>query len=255
MESKANAVSRIVEIIGESTKREQPVAVSELIYHSDIAKPTYHRLVQQLDEEGFLTTDQRGNLYPGAALRNIALNLAGNNTQRAQLQAILHGLSRRIDETCGIAVPDGDAMVYQERIETNWPLRIVLPVGMRTPVWATASGKLLLSTLNKAQRDRLFERTPIEPLAKNTHRDRESLEAELRQIRSQQVSVDNEEFIDGLVAVAIPLFSPQGKLLASLFCHCPKTRKSLSTLLSYLPDLERAREQLLSLYQLNDDNN
>ncbi|MDO6708537.1 IclR family transcriptional regulator [Photobacterium sp. 1_MG-2023] len=243
-ENKANAVSRIIEIVTQTAGHEQPVPLPDLIFHSDIPKPTYHRLVQQLDEEKFLTADERGNVYPGAELKRIALNLNNHNERRAQLQAILHGLSRRVNETCGIAIPDGNGMVYHERIQTNWPLQIVLPLGMKTPVWATASGKLFLSTLTKAQRDRIFDQTDLIKLAKNTHTERENLEQELRLIRGRQVSVDNEEFIDGLVAVAIPVLSEDGKFLASLFCHCPKTRKNLDQLLTFLPDLSRTRDQL-----------
>ncbi|NAW87770.1 IclR family transcriptional regulator [Photobacterium halotolerans] len=244
MENKANAVSRIVEIITQSARQEQPVPLPELIFHSEIPKPTYHRLVQQLDDEQFLTADERGNVYPGAELKRIALNLNSNNERKAQLQAILHGLSRRVKETCGIAIPDGNEMVYHERIQTNWPLQIVLPIGMKTPVWATASGKLFLSSLTKTQRERIIGQLDMTKLAKNTHTDPDTLEQELKIIRGRQVSVDNEEFIDGLVAVAIPVKSADGKFLASLFCHCPKTRKSLDQLLTYLPDLERTRDQL-----------
>jgi len=246
MENKANAVSRIVEIITQSARQEQPVPLPELIFHSEIPKPTYHRLVQQLDDETFLTADERGNVYPGAELKRIALNLNSNNERKAQLQAILHGLSRRVKETCGIAIPDGHDMVYHERIQTNWPLQIVLPIGMKTPIWATASGKLFLSSLPKMQRERIISQLEMTKLAKNTHTDRDALEQELKVIRGRQVSVDNEEFIDGLVAVAIPVKSADGKFLASLFCHCPKTRKSLDQLLTYLPDLERTRDQLQS---------
>lgn len=113
MESKANAVSRIVEIIGESTKREQPVAVSELIYHSDIAKPTYHRLVQQLDEEGFLTTDQRGNLYPGAALRNIALNLRATIPSERSCKPFCMDFRAELTKPVGLRSP----------MATQWSIR------------------------------------------------------------------------------------------------------------------------------------
>lgn len=244
MDNKANAVSRVVEIVTQSAKQEQPISLPDLIFHSEIPKPTYHRLVQQLDEDAFLSSDHRGNIYPGAELKRIALNINSNSERKTYLQAILHGLSRRIEETCGIAIPDGNDMVYYERIQTNWPLKIILPLGMKSPIWATASGKLFLSSLTKSQREKLLNQLPLTRYAKNTQTDKVALEAELKKIRHRQFSVDNEEFIDGLVAVAIPIFSSNGKFLASLFCHCPKTRKSLDELLTFLPDLERTRDQL-----------
>ncbi|WP_244943729.1 IclR family transcriptional regulator [Vibrio algivorus] len=244
MESKANAVSRIVEIVTQTAQQQHPISLPDLIFHSKIPKPTYHRLVQQLDEEHFLSTDSRGNIYPGTELKRIALNIHSYNEKRACVQAILHGLSRRVDETCGIALPDGNEMVYHERIQTNWPLKIVLPLGMKPPIWTTASGKLFLSSLAKAQRNKLLNQLPLQRYAKNTQTNKISLEAEFKQIRQRQYSVDNEEFIDGLVAIAVPIYSSEGKFLASLFCHCPKTRKSLDDLLTFLPVLEQTRAKL-----------
>ena len=48
-------------------------------------------------------------------------------------QAILRQLSEAIGETCGLAIPDGLDMLYFDRVQTNWPLQINLPIGSHTP--------------------------------------------------------------------------------------------------------------------------
>ena len=50
------------------------------------------------------------------------------------------------------ALPDREAMVYIERVQTEWPLRIQLPIGTRVPFHCTASGKMYLSTLERRYR-------------------------------------------------------------------------------------------------------
>ncbi|MFT6639729.1 MAG: IclR family acetate operon transcriptional repressor [Flavobacteriaceae bacterium] len=59
---------------------------------------------------------------------------------QAQRRTILSTLSQDIGETCNIAVPDGAEMIYFDRAETHWPVRVNLKVGSRVPAYATAGG-------------------------------------------------------------------------------------------------------------------
>jgi len=67
-------------------------------------------------------------------------------------RVIFERLANTTGETCGIAIPDGTEMIYFDRVQSNWPLQIYLPVGSRTPLWCTSSGKLYLSSLPREQR-------------------------------------------------------------------------------------------------------
>ncbi len=53
--------------------------------------------------------------------------------------------------TCNIATPDRDGMVYIDRVETKWPLRIQLPIGTTVPFHCTASGNLSPDNFSHAQ--------------------------------------------------------------------------------------------------------
>ena len=87
----------------------------------------------------------------------------------------------------------------------------------------------------------------LEKLTKNTLIDAENLLNELRLVAKQGYAIDNEEFVDGMVACAVPIKSNQGKLLACLFTHAPVIRKDLNQLLEYLPALREAAGELSQL--------
>ena len=159
-------------------------------------------------------------------------------------QAILKNLAETIGETCGIAIPDGTDMIYYDRVQTNWPLRIHLPVGSHTPAWCTASGKLYLSSLPKERRQRIVSKLPLDKLARNTLTDPELLESELIKIQGNELGTDNEEFVDGMVACSVPIKDQHGKLFACLFTHAPVIRKSLAELLTYESTLRQAATEL-----------
>ena len=105
-----------------------------------------------------------------------------------------------VGETCNIALPDGLQMIYAERVETKWPLRIQLPVGTRVPIHCTASGKLYLSSLAPIVFDRVLRNIELKVYTARSIVRAEHLEAEVSKIRSAGYSTDDEEFIEGMVA-------------------------------------------------------
>jgi DNA-binding IclR family transcriptional regulator len=163
---------------------------------------------------------------------------------KALRQAILKNLAQSIGETCGIAIPDGTEMIYYDRVQTNWPLRIHLPVGTHTPLWCTASGKLYLSSLPEERRHRIIGKMSLDKLARNTLTECKLLESELLKVQEYELGTDNEEFIDGMVACSVPIKDQDGKLFACLFTHAPVIRKSLDELLGFESLLRQAAIEL-----------
>ena len=68
-----------------------------------------------------------------------------------------------------------------------------------------ASGKLFLSQLPGEQMSSLIENLNLEQKTENTLTTAKSLMSALVKIRKEQVGTDNEEFVDGMVSVAVPI--------------------------------------------------
>lgn len=241
---KGSSISRVMEIIEAVAKAERPMSPADLSHQLDIPKPSVHRLLNQLEADGYIQTSMRGLIMPGNRLHGMALGLLYSSKFKAVRQAILTRLTDEIGETCGIAIPNGTDMIYYDRVQTDWPLQIHLQVGSHTPTWCTASGKLYLSSLPKERRLSIINKLPLGQYTRNTITDPEILEAELVKIKNTRVGTDNEEFADGMVACAVPVIDGKGKLLACLFTHAPVIRKGLPQLLGYLSILRSAADEL-----------
>ncbi|MBU2965533.1 IclR family transcriptional regulator [Amphritea sp. 2_MG-2023] len=241
---KGSSIARVLEIIEAVSCAERPLTPADLAFQLDIPKPSVHRFLQQLEADGFLQTNMRGQLLPADRLHNMALGILYSSRLKAPRKAILKDLADQIGETCGISIPDGIDMIYYDRIQSDWPLQINLPIGSRTPIWCTASGKLYLSSLAKDRRQRILKKLPLEKRARNTQIDPVQLEAELADTAKLERGIDNEEFIDGMVALAVPIKDKKGRLFACLFTHAPILRKSLDELLQYETLLRDAANEL-----------
>lgn len=222
-----------------------PTAVNEQL---KLPKPTIHRLFTTLEDEGFLQRDLDGKSYTaGRRMRKLSINVLSSLRIRTARHAVMRALTEDIGETCNLAVPDRDAMIYLDRVETSWPLRIQLPIGSQVPFYCTASGKMYLSTLNTRHLDRYLKSIRLNQLAPSTITDRSALQAEILATRDQQYATDDEEFMEGMVAVAVPIRDDQGRLLSTLSFHAPTIRLSMTSALNHLERLRQAAGELSKL--------
>lgn len=167
-------------------------------------------------------------------------------SRKIERLAILQKLSDQIGETCGIAILSENQMLYTDRVQTNWPLQVYLPVGSTVPLWCSSSGKLFLSFLEPTQRKRILSQLPITQMTKNTMIDIDRLDTHLAEIFEKKLGSDNEEFIAGMVACSVPILK-DGNIIACLYVHAPTIRKSLEELQAFEPLLREASTALESL--------
>lgn len=236
---------RLLLILEQVAQAGQPVLPSDLAKSLGLAKPTIHRLLATAEEEGFLQRDLDGRSYgPGRRMRRVAVNTLSSQRVRTERLMVMRALAKDVGETCNLAAPGRHAMTYLDRVETHWQLRIQLPIGTRVPFHCTASGKMYLSSLRSDKLNRVLEWLKLEKFTPSTIVDQDQLRQELAETRARGYSTDNEEFIEEMVAVAVPIRDTENRLLTTLSIHAPKQRNDLPSLIDQLPKLKEAAERL-----------
>lgn len=238
--ARVSSITRVLQIIEAVSSASRPLTPLDLSEILEIPKPTMHRLIQQLQEEGFVRVDLNGTIVPASRTRHIAIHLWQSEQVAIQRFAILQRLVDIIGETCGVAVPYQLNMVYTDRVQTPHPLQYYFPVGSEAPMWCTSTGKLYLSTLSPTERQNTLKNLPLTQYTKKTLTNIDDLSDNLDIIAKNQLGFDNEEFIADMVAIAVPIEDNQGKYIASLYAHAPTVRMSLDKLKQFEPDLRQA---------------
>lgn len=244
---KVSSITRVLHIIEAVSYADKPMTPLLLSQELDIPKPTIHRLLQQLVDEGFVAIDISGGVIAGGRVRNLGVALWQQRQFYAERQLILQHLVNDIEETCGISVPYEGQMVYTNRANTRLPLQINLPVGSKSPLWCTATGKLYLSQLSLASRHTTIKNLTLDKFTKNTITDVAHLNTELDAIAKTGIGVDKEEFISEMVAVSVPILDKQGRFLAALYVHGPTVRVSLDDLMAFVPRLQQGANDVQTL--------
>ena len=248
---KVSSITRVLEIIEAVSYASKPLSPLELSQELDIPKPTIHRLIQNLVDEGFVAVDIGGGIVPGTRVRNLSVELWQQRQFFNERQMVLQTLVDELKETCGIGIPYNMNMIYTNRAQTTLPLQIYLPVGAKSPMWCTATGKLYLSQLPTQSRQKILQSLPLTKFTKNTIVDIDVLNTELDHIAQTGVGIDNEEFISEMVAISVPVLDKKSRYLASLYLHAPTVRVSLDDLLTHVPRLRTAAQDIQTLiYEL-----
>lgn len=253
---RGSTIERVLDILDAVASSPKPLSATEINDELNLPKATAHRLCSELEARGYLLKQINGKSYvPGNRLRDVAVGVLANTRFSATRHAILTRLAEAVGETCNIAYPDGLYMAYSDRVETKAPLRLQFPIGMRVPLYCTASGKLYLSTLPRARRRAIVGKLDLVKQAKNTITDPAKLLEEIEQIHRSEVSVDNQELYDDVVAIAVPIKDQQGRFYSSLAIQAPTARVTAADRDRFLPLLRQAAADLSSLTEIDDEPN
>jgi len=228
----------LLEIIASA---EGPPTLNELMAAAGLPKATTHRFLTLLERLGFAQRSLDGKRYEvGHRLTSLAIRAMRHSLQSAPRRAILTSLVNEIGETCNITMLDGMSLIYLDRVESDWPLQFRLKVGSHVPLHCTASGKLFLSLSPPSLRQSLYESKALARHTPRTITNPDALEAALEKIRKTGIGTDNEEFIEGMTAAAVPICDSKGKICATVAVHGPVNRLPFSRAVALVPALKKA---------------
>ena len=247
---------RLFALLEVIASRDQLFSLQGLVEEIGLPKPTLHRMLAQLEVAGLLQREGDGRHYStGVRLRRLAENLLLNNTFHGARHAVMRRLVEEVGESCNLTALSGSEVVYLDRVETAAPLRFYLHPGSRVPAHCSASGKLFLAQMSPAQRRRLLAHGPLEQCTPKTLTDPNALDVEITKIRRDGYAIDDEEFLPGLLCIAVPVpvtgrgpgVAPASRSNLAIAVQAPIMRLTATRALQCLPALERAAQALAAI--------
>lgn len=217
------------------------VSLAELMQQTGLPKPSLHRTLALFEEAGLVMREPSGRGYVvGPRLSRFALDVLRNDSVAGVRRSILRRLVAELRETCNLSMLHKGELIYLDRVEADWPLRLHLPVGSTLPPHSSASGKLLLAFKPAAERRQLVEAMPLTRFTERTITDRHLLLTELDRIAATGFAVDNEEYVVGVACVAVPVRDRHGAAVAAVAVHAATARLPLARAIEFIPTLTAA---------------
>jgi len=218
------AVERALDILLCFTSDEPARSLTQIAESINMSKTTVHRLLATLENKRFITRDKVTGLYR-LGLRFI--EMASFVLQDVELHRWAHPylqcLLTEFGETVDLSVLDGSYVVYLEVIESPQRLKLAAAVGQRLPAFFTASGKALMAFLPEEQVRNILN----ENLAAYSDRARISVPEileELRRTAERGYAIAEQEYEEGINAVAAPILDMNNYPIASIAIVGPSFR-------------------------------
>ncbi len=232
----------ILEVLGKS---ERPLTATQINEAMGLPKQTVHRLCATLEENGFVIRHGQSRKYQVARrLRELGSGLLNSSRDHIARRQILKDVAAQTGETVNYVVPDDSGMTYLDRVETDWAFRIQLPIGSTVPFHSTASGKCFLASLTPKARKAFIASLTFTKATARTISDSETLLTELATIRKNGYSLDQEEFAEGMLALAVPVTDNEGRFVAALAVLGPTQRMSIESTIAMKDAMQLAARKL-----------
>ncbi|GAA1296583.1 IclR family transcriptional regulator [Planotetraspora silvatica] len=231
------SVDRAISIL-EILSRRREAGVSEIALEIAVHKSTAFRLLGALEARGLVEqAEDRGKYRLSFGLVRLAGGVAARLDLTQQSRPVCRRLADEIGETVNLAVARSHYAVNLDQVRGPSAVTAHNWVGQLTPLHATSSGKVLLAHLDEQQRDELLGVSGLERYTPGTITSAEQLRSELDEARRRGYAVTVEEFEIGLNAIAAPIRSHDGEVVAAVSASGPAYRFSEKRMHALAPTL------------------
>lgn len=237
--STVRAVDRALDILLCFTSKTD-WAMTEIAEHVGLHKSTVHRMLATLEEKGFIERDRATDRYHlGLKVWELSANLSRTDDQATIWLPEMVRLRDQLGETVSIYVRDGSERIRMQAVQSNQPVRRVAPVGVRLPLYAGASSKVLIAYSETAVRESILQ-SPLWPASI----DRKQYDQQLQEILAQGYATSFEEREEGAAALSSPILDRFGMIAAALSVSGPASRLTMETMRSYAPVMMEAAKRM-----------
>ena len=231
--------SRVLALLSAFDETRPRQTLTELAHAAALPVSTAHRLLNELQEWDAVQRDPDGRYCVGRRLWQLGSLAPVQRELREVALPAMQDLYEATHENVHLAVRNGTAALYVERIHGRSSVPLVSRAGVRLPMHATGVGKALLAWADREVVEQcLGELTPV---TRYTITEPGRMMRELATVRKNGYARTVEEMTLGTCSVAVPVFGPEGEVLAALGLVTSTVRRDMAR---YVPALQVAASSL-----------
>ncbi|MEN0587303.1 IclR family transcriptional regulator [Kurthia gibsonii] len=239
MQSKNKTVVRSMEILNLFINHAK-LTFNEIIELSGIPKTSVYRMLQSLEEMGLLDKDANGKYSLGILFLRFGHLVSERIDLRQVALPAMENLHQDLGEAINLIIRDGDEAVYIEKLQSIQPVRLYTTIGRRTPLYAGACARAILSFLPPTEREDYLKRVELTAYAKGTITSEEALRHSISETRNKGYTVSFSELEDFTAAVGVPIFNHLGEVVAAISIAGIETNYTEEHLAVFIPKAKEA---------------
>jgi IclR family KDG regulon transcriptional repressor len=206
---RAPTVKKAFQILELIAERDKLLTISDLSRELDISKSTVHGIARALENAGAVVRDIKTKRYTlGMTLFELARAGFARVDLKDMARPIMDDLMNSTKQSVFLGIRSGDHVSVIDIVESTQDFKITAPIGTRVPLLAGAIGKAFLASMEESQADELVRTTGLPKFTEKSVVDFDRYMQEVAKARSVGYGLDDEEYIQGVRAVASVIQSP-----------------------------------------------
>lgn len=192
------------------------LSFQEIITLSGMPKTSVYRMLATLEEMGFLEKGSDAKYRLGLLFLKFGHLVSSRLDIRKVAYPFMNALHQDTEEAINLIIREGHEAIYIEKIDTYQKVRLYTAIGRRSPLYAGACPRAILSFLPDEEINAYLDALELKPIANGTVTSKDKLYEMIQQARAEGCTVSHSELENHTSAVAAPIYNNVGEVVAGL---------------------------------------
>ena len=211
------AIDKCFSILALMADAKRPFGFNEIVRMLGLNKSTVFNMLHTLNDLDVLEKGADGLFRLGPRLFVLGNAAAGGSELIQTVHPYLETINREFKLSTFFGILSGREVIILDKADRANRIKISSEIGMKMPVFAGVAGKVLLSQLPETTIDEILSQNTPKRYTSKTIVDKAAYKKEILEVRQNGIAYDREEYIEGLIAVAIPIRTYREDLQAAIW--------------------------------------
>jgi IclR family KDG regulon transcriptional repressor len=211
------AIDKCFSVLALMAEGRRPFGFYEIVKNLGLNKSTVFNILHTLNDLDVLEKGPDGLFRLGPRLFVLGSAAAGGSELIQTVHPYLETVNREFKLSTFFGILSGQEVIILDKADRGRRINLSSEIGMKIPIFAGVAGKALLSQLTETDMDRILTENRPKRYTPRTITDKAVYKKEIVNVKKTGVAYDREEYIEGLMAVAVPLQTYREDLQAAIW--------------------------------------
>jgi DNA-binding IclR family transcriptional regulator len=214
---KVPAIEKCFSILALMAESNRSFGFNEIVRNLDLNKSTVYNILHTMNDLNILEKGQDGTYRLGSCLFILGRAAADGSELIQTVHPYLESINNEFKLSTFLGILSDQKVIIVDKADRAHRIKISSEIGMRIPIFAGVAGKALLSQLSEADIDEILSKNTPKRYTPMTIIDKTAYKKEILSVKKTGIAYDREEYIEGLIAMAVPIKTCREDLQAAIW--------------------------------------